>query len=94
LEISVGGIPPLSHFTFSGNKSLEAQTLFTQLMLEKGFLAGKSFYSSFAHLPRHIKKYELAACEVFEIIANAIANGNIDQMLKGPVAHTGFKRLT
>src|SRR5208283_1707921 len=31
LEIAVGGIPPLSHFSFTGGQALEAQTIYTQM---------------------------------------------------------------
>ena len=39
LDISISGIDPLAHFVFNYKNSLELKTLFTQLMLEKNFLA-------------------------------------------------------
>jgi glutamate-1-semialdehyde 2,1-aminomutase len=49
LELDVGGIYPLSHFSIKTYDPLAAQTYYTQLMLEDGFLAGKAFYASYAH---------------------------------------------
>lgn len=94
LEIEVGGIPPLSHFSFKCEHGLAAQTLYSQIMLEKGFLAGKSFYASFAHNDNHILRYLGATLEAFEKIGHAIKNGKILDLLHGPVAYPGFTRLT
>ncbi len=94
LEIDVGGIPPLSHFSFKDEQALEAQTLFSQLMLEKGFLAGKSFYATFAHSDRHINNYSDNVLSAFKTIEPALRTGKVRKMLKGPKAHTGFTRLT
>jgi glutamate-1-semialdehyde aminotransferase len=93
-DISVGGIPPLSHFSINGDLSLAAQTLYSQLMLEKGFLAGKSFYASYAHHDEHIEKYLDATAGAFMQIAKGMRNKNLDGMLKGPVMKSGFHRLT
>lgn len=94
LEIDVGGIPPLSHFSFIGEQSLVAQTFFTQKMLEKGFLAGKSFYACYAHQDNHIEKYLEGTREVFGQIAESLEKHTLEKQLKGPVARPGFYRLT
>jgi len=94
LDIEVGGIPPLSHFSIPGDQGLAAQTLFTQIMLEKGFLAGKSFYASYAHKEKHIDAYIDASVDAFRTIAEGIKKGDLNHMLKGPVAQPGFQRLT
>jgi glutamate-1-semialdehyde aminotransferase len=94
LDISVGGIPPLSHLSISGDLSLAAQTLYSQIMLEKGFLAGKSFYACYAHRDEHVEKYLDATTDAFEQIAKAMKNKNLDSLLRGPVAKPGFHRLT
>ena len=93
LDIEVSGIPPLAHFTIKHEKANEARTLFVQLMLEKGFLAAASFYSTFAHTDEHVESYLNAAQEAFNVIAEALKKGNIKELLKGSVAHSGFKRL-
>ena len=94
LNINVGGIDPIGHFSFKYENPLVLKTLFTQLMLERGFLATTAFYASFAHKDEHVEKYLNAVGECFELIAQAINNGNAQEILKGPVCHSGFERLT
>lgn len=94
LPIHIGGIKPLSHLAFEGEQAQEARTLFTQLMLERGFLAGNSFYATYAHREEHIARYLQAVEPVFAEIARAMQQGQVGQKLKGPVAHSGFHRLT
>lgn len=94
VEIEVSGIYPLSHFKFKYKEPLVLKTLFTQLMLEKEFLATTAFYASYAHKEKHVKKYLRAVDEAFGFISKAIDKGNPDKYLKGPVCHAGFKRLT
>jgi len=94
LNIEVSGIDPLGHFDFKYENPLVLKTLFTQLMLEKGFLASTAFYASYAHKEEHIESYFEAADEAFGLIARSIAEGRSEKYLKGPVCHAGFKRLT
>lgn len=94
VKIEVSGIYPLGHFDFIYDKPLVLKTLFTQLMLDRGFLATTAFYASYAHKKEHIKKYLDAVDEVFELISKAIKEGKPEQYLKGPVCHSGFRRLT
>ena len=54
------------------NNNLELKTLFTQLMLEKDFLATTAFYASYAHEEYHITKYLTAVDDVFKILKEAI----------------------
>jgi glutamate-1-semialdehyde 2,1-aminomutase len=93
LDIDVGGIFPLSHFSFNHPEPLVLKTLYTQNMLEQGFLATTGLYSSYAHKDEHIQKYLKAGDAAFELISNAIKSGNPQKYLKGPVCHSGFKRL-
>ena len=93
LDISISGIYPLGHFSFNCEDKLAAQTLFTQLMLEKGFLATTAFYASYAHKEAHIAKYLDAVGESFAFISKAINGIGIRRYLKGPICHSGFKRL-
>ncbi len=94
LAIETSGIEPLAHFSFKSKEALILNTLFTQLMLEKGFLAGTSFYASYAHKDNHIKSYLDAVDLSFNLIAKAITAGNPKKYLKTQVCHSGFKRLT
>ena len=94
MELEIGGIPPLGHFSFPGEQKLAAKTLFTQMMLERGFLGTGAFYATFAHQDEHVQAYLAATNEVFRAIAAAQADGTLASKLRGPVAHTGFRRLT
>ena len=94
MNIEVAGIAPLSHFSIISDEPEASHTLFTQLMLERGFLASKGFYPTYAHNDFHIQSYLAAVKEVFDIIAGAISRGTAMQMLGGPIAHSGFHRLT
>jgi len=50
------------HFSFKHPEPLVLKTLFTQSMLEKGFLATTAFYASFAHKDKDVNDYlELSA---------------------------------
>jgi glutamate-1-semialdehyde aminotransferase len=94
LAITVTGIPPLGHFSFSYNNGLAIRTLFTQMMLEKGFLATNAFYATYAHQNTHIESYLAAVERSFEFLAKAVEQGKLEELLKGPIAHSGFQRLT
>ena len=94
LGLEVGGIPPLAHFGFTCDSSQAAHTLFTQIMLQRGFLASKGFYATYAHQDHHVEKYLTAVSEAFGQVAKAVQNDNFTDLLQGPVAHTGFRRLT
>jgi glutamate-1-semialdehyde 2,1-aminomutase len=93
LEVSIQGIAPLSHLRIV-EQPQPSITLFTQLMLDRGFLAGGSFYPSFAHSDEQIEAYLVAVEESFPAIRAAQESGPVQATLRGPVAHTGFTRLT
>lgn len=93
LEINIMGIPPLTTFAFNHKESQAMHTLFTQEMLDRGFLASRSVYVSYSHTEEHVLKYLENIDEVFKFIKKAIESGKIQRFLRGPVAHTGFKRL-
>lgn len=89
----VGGIPPLSHFSFESEDGQSLKAYFIQLMLERGFLASTSFYSMYAHQEEHVEKYLVAMDESFSEIAKAKRAGNIEKLIIGKPAAVGFKRL-
>jgi len=94
LNISI--LPPNALVTFSFNyeNSQEIKTLFTQEMLKRGFLASNSVYVSYCHTTNYVDKYLNKVDEVFGIIKKAIDQKNVINLLNGPIAHTGFRRLT
>lgn len=93
LKIDVAGIPPLTTFAFDHKDNQALQTLFTQEMLKRGFLASKSVYASYSHTEDHVTKYLENVDEVFKTISKAIKDQSVRSALKGPVAHAGFRRL-
>ena len=93
LNITVSGINSLGHFSFNYDNSLVLKTLFTQLMLERGFLATTAFYASFAHKDEQVEKYLKEVDEVFNFISKVIKENRPEKYLKGLVCHSGFKRL-
>jgi glutamate-1-semialdehyde 2,1-aminomutase len=94
LRIRVTGIPPLSHFSFESANAKALMTLFTQEMLDRSFLASDSFYASYAHQSEHLDAYGTALEEVFTLLARAEESGDVTQLLRGPIKHSGFQRLT
>lgn len=93
LQIDVAGIPPLTTFAFDHNENQALQTLFTQEMLNRGFLASRSAYVSYSHTENDVTKYLENAGAVFRTIKKAIDKGRVCALLKSPVAHEGFRRL-
>jgi len=94
LDILVGGIFPLSHFSLQYKDALAHKTFFTQQMLSEGYLASTAFYLSLAHSKEIVDGYLTACGKVFQSISD-IRNtgGSIINYLKGPVCHEGFQRL-
>ena len=93
IKIEVGGIFPLSHFSFLYPNANSIKALFIQLMLERGFLASSSFYAMFAHNEKHIKNYLDATNVAFKFISKALSENNVDNLLIGKPSTSGFQRL-
>lgn len=94
VPITVSGIPALSVFNFEHQDSIKYKTFMTQEFLKKGFLASNGFYTSTAHSDGIIEKY----LDVFDKVLLKIRQSmdervSIDELLEGPVAHSGFERL-
>ncbi|MBI3633622.1 MAG: aminotransferase class III-fold pyridoxal phosphate-dependent enzyme [Candidatus Vogelbacteria bacterium] len=95
LKLKVIGPEALVTFILDyGEESQSIRTLFTQEMLKRGYLASPSVYVSYAHSRSIVDKYLKEVDVVFSILSDAIQSGTIGKLLEGPVAHTGFKRLT
>lgn len=94
LKIHVSGWPALTHYAFEyGDQKLAVQTLFTQLMLERGFLAASAFYPTLAHTSETVMAFIGAADDAMGLLAEAIKADDVQARLNGPVAHSGFRRL-
>ncbi len=94
LDITVNGLPAISSFSINSNKFLEYKTFITQEMLKKGFLATNLIFTCIDHDNDVLEKYFSEMDKLFSII-KACENEvqSIDNLLDGPVCHSGFKRL-
>jgi glutamate-1-semialdehyde 2,1-aminomutase len=93
LKLHTSGLPSLCHFSFENEQEPALTTLFTQLMLDRGYLAYNQFKPSFAHTSEHVENYLANVEEVFGVLAKAIAQPDLHNRLRGPVAQRGFYRL-
>ncbi len=94
LRLNVTGIPSLPTLGFDyGDDAQAMSTLFTQEMLKRGFLASKSMSICYCHEQEHVQTYIETADVVFAIMSKAAEKGNVYELLEGPVAQVGFKRL-
>lgn len=94
LKIHISGIPPLTHIGFDHESPLAIQTLYTQEMLERGFLLGASVYATYAYSDDIIQSFLDSTAEVFAIIKKVSEKAQLEQSLKREVLEAGFKRLT
>ena len=91
--VAPDGYPCQASFSFDHDQANALRTLYTQLMLERGFLAGPGFYPTLAHTEEIIALFARSVDETFERIAQVIAHGDVAGALSGPPAHSGFRRL-
>ncbi|MCC6489808.1 MAG: aminotransferase class III-fold pyridoxal phosphate-dependent enzyme [Candidatus Hydrogenedentes bacterium] len=87
------GYPCLAHFAFDHKLANEMKTAFTTRMLGHGFLAGSAIYPTLAHTEEVVSRYAEALDSVFAEIADALARDRVTDLLEGPPAHQGFRRL-
>ena len=94
IPITINGIDALPTFNFNTYEANGFKTIFTQKMLEEGFLASTLFYPTTAHNEEHIIKYSDACENVFKIISDIFGN-NISPftVCKGNYCKPSFKRL-
>lgn len=94
LEIHVTDFKPLVTFKFNYNEmNSQLNTLFTQEMLQRGYLASYSVYVSYAHTESIVKDYLAHVDGVFKIISDSIRHNKIKEKLKTRIATDAFKRL-
>ncbi len=93
VKIEITGIAPLTHINFIHEKSAEIQTLYTQEMLKRGFLAGGNVYATFAYTDEILDLFSEAVHEVFLEIMEVLLHGEFNEALEGQPKHTGFQRL-
>ena len=93
LNIAINGLPALSNFSISSENTMAYKTLLTQEFLKRGYLAGTNFFASSAHELDKFSEYSDILNEIFGVISECENGGNINQLLDGPICHSGFKRL-
>lgn len=94
LDIDIYGIPAMTTYSFKSSNSLSYKTYITQEMLKKGFLASTHFYACTEHQDNYIKQYFEELDKIFFKIKKCESGIlKINELLDGPVCHSGFKRL-
>ena len=94
LNLSITEFSPLIGFRWHyGDENNALTTLFTQLMLRKGYLAAADVYVTGAHTENIIKEYLENVDETFSVIKDALSAGNIYHLLETDVRSDSFKRL-
>lgn len=89
LDINVTGIPSLAGMSFVGEHATQLNTILVTEMLKLNILGFRQFKPSFAHKQAELKLYQDAVDYVFDKISRHGIG-----LLKSPIAHTGFSRLT
>jgi glutamate-1-semialdehyde 2,1-aminomutase len=93
LSINHWGLAALTGFTIQSENSLAYKTLITQEMLAKGFLASNSVYVCIDHTNEIVQGYFDALDPIFAIIKQCEEGRDVMSLLRGPICHSGFKRL-
>jgi glutamate-1-semialdehyde 2,1-aminomutase len=93
LPIATQGLPALTGIAFKSERALAYKTLLTQEMLAKGFLASTNVYVCTQHTSEIVDRYFEALDGVFALLAECEGGRDVMTLLKGPVCHSGFKRL-
>jgi len=93
VSIAHSGLPALTSFVIQSPKALAYKTLITQELLKRNYLGGTSFYACLAHKSEVVEPYLNALDSIFSIIAECEDGRSVDELLEGPVAHNGFRRL-
>ena len=93
IKLTISGLPCFSAFTFDYPNSLAIKTLYVQEMLKKNILAKNALYLSYAHKRSDIDFYLENISEIFIVLNKAIEEKQVEELLLGPIVHTGFKRL-
>ena len=92
-QIDHWGLPALSGWTVRSQNALAYKTLVTQEMLAKGYLAANSVYVCTEHTDSVVDTFFEQLDPVFALIGECENGRDVMPLLKGPVAHAGFKRL-
>ena len=89
IKASIIGLDSIPSFIFKDNHLIK-KTYITKELLNKGILAGNSFYVSIAHEKKIMKIYFK---EFEKVIAKLKKNKNLEETVKSYVGQNTFKRL-
>lgn len=87
------GLPALAGFSFKSSNGLAYKTLVSQELLAKGYLAGTSTYICTEHTEEIVAGYLETLDPVFGLISQCEQGRDVQEFLKTPVCHSGFRRL-
>lgn len=93
LDFVISHVTPIAHTDWNYDNGLAIQTLWAQIMLEKGYLVSSAIYSCTAYTDDIIENFKKDTDDAFNFIADALKEGNVEKYLKGPVKQSGFARL-
>ena len=93
LQIDHWGLPALAGYTFKSDNALAYKTLITQEMLAEGYLAGNSVYVCTEHTPNILNGYFTKLEPIFATIKECEEGRDVNELLKAPMCHGGFRRL-
>lgn len=91
-DFAITGLDALATFSINAENWIDLKTLFTQEMLERGFLATSQFYASCAHGSDDLAAYEFAFRNVWEEISK-LSDKEIKNKIVGPSAQASFQRM-
>lgn len=94
LKIAITGISPLSHWEIQTSNSQLLHTIIVERMLQKGILTSKSLSTMYTHTREHVEAYLSALDGVLGELGQYIKENRLQELPHGPVAHSGFQRLT
>ena len=93
IGIDIMALDALATFQFKSKSKQEYKTLVTQELLESGYLARDSIYTSIAHEDTFIDNYFVHLEEVFDKIRECEKGKDINLFLKSGPSSSGFQRL-
>lgn len=92
IAIETKGVAPLPSFVIQHEARAALATLYTQWMLDEGYLASGAFYATCAHDDATIDRALEASSRCFTRMKAAIDEGRIESSLTGPVASAGLRK--
>ncbi len=95
VPLTADAVPCLAHLVFKKYER-ELNTLYTVLMMERGFLGAPAFYPTLAHTDEIVDKYIEAIDEVFAVIGEVLKKDDVEEikrMTDGKVVQKDFGRL-